>query len=89
MLFNIVYSSPMLSNGYRVQLLEALQARRCDGQPLGRAGFSSTQEQTRPIFEDVPEETVTVFRGASGPQRGVTGLSEDEGRLGRFLTDDP
>ena len=28
----------------------------------------STQEQTRPIFEDVPEETVTVFHGASGPQ---------------------
>lgn len=46
----------------------------------------STPEQTRPIFEDVPEETVTVFRGASGPQRGVAGLSEDEGRLGRFLT---
>ena len=40
-----------------------------------------------PLFEDVTEETVTVLRGASEPQRGVTGLSEDEGRLGRFLTD--
>ena len=47
----------------------------------------SLEEQTRPIFEDVVEETVTVLRGASGPQRGVTGLTEHEGRLGRFLTD--
>ena len=47
----------------------------------------STQEQTRPIFEDVAQETVTVLRGASVPQPGVAGLGEDDGRLGRFLTD--
>ena len=45
-----------------------------------------TEEQVRPVFEDVPEETVTVLRGAPGPQKGMVGPSESEGRLGRFLT---
>lgn len=47
----------------------------------------STEEQVRPIFEDVAEETVAVLRGASGPQRGVVGPTQDDGRLARFLTD--
>lgn len=47
----------------------------------------SIEEHPRPVFEDVAPETVAVLRGASNPQRGVTGLSEDDGRLGRFLTD--
>ncbi|MUN64669.1 hypothetical protein GMA12_16225 [Kocuria sediminis] len=40
-----------------------------------------------PVFEDVPEETVPVLRGASTPQQGVIGLSADEGRLGRVLVE--
>jgi hypothetical protein len=40
-----------------------------------------------PVFEDVPEETVPILRGASTPQPGVSGVSAEEERLGRFLTD--